>query len=415
MIPDQKRKRLQSLNTHCRIWPPAFEYKQRGHERLMLTSSTLASTSSSGARSTIHEHLPRSVAALVEKWREEVTVPSVHGSHNAATNTQLEFERGRGPSVTENVSTFRKPATPQKRTYGLKRVPKGMPPEVAKESGFRATAPAVSDNIPQHTSLAAVEGNPMFYNRDSSPNAHLPGMRDFTRSPEGANNMTTSTSTRSVASTTLARGYMTPTSPPVPGSSAQLPPRSLEGSDQENSPARSGNPNALWRTHVMHSERTGDLLDFSAARQKMSNAQSRMPPQARNAVRKSGIRRPVSQRTEDIRSGKAANESLQIADEIKSRTAKNTMNQQKVPSGEDAAHGDAAVMKSFEAAAVNMLMLARSCTGTVTLEVDIGRILIRPQDVAQDYRRGIFTAREWSYVFPSGQEAGFRETMFSDM
>lgn len=362
----------------------------------------------------MHEHLPHSVAALVEKWREEVTVLSVHGSHNVAPNTQLEFERGRGSSVTENFSTFTKPAAPQKRTYGLKRVPKGMPPEVAKESGFRATAPAVSDSMSQHSSLAAVEGNPNFHNRGSSPDARLPGMPDLTHSPEGANNITTSTSTQCVASTTLAHGNMTPTSPPVPGSSAQLPTRSLGGSDQENSPARSGNSNPLWKTHVMHSERTGDLLDFSAAARKMSNVQSRMLPQARNAVRKSEIRRPVSQRT-DIRSGKAANESLQIADEIESRTAKNTMNQQKVPSGEDAAHGDAAVTKSFEAAAVNMLMLARSCTGNVTLEVDIGRILIQPQDVAQDYRKGIFTAHEWSYVFPSGQEAGFRETMFSDM
>ena len=444
VIVDQKRKRLQSLNKDCRIWPPEYEHKPHGHVGLILTNSTLASTSSSGDRSIIHEQLPRSITALVERWREEVTVPSVHGSHTAVTNTQLEQESGRG---LHSGNTFMKPATPQKRTYGLKRVPKGMPaPERTEQSvhhselssaaassenvllrpssansiggsfGFRATAPAASVSMSQLDSFAAVEGDQASHNhnRDGSPNARLPGIPNLARSPE-ANNIVALISTRSVASTTLAHGNITPTGPPAFGSSAQLPTRSLGGSEQESSPTQSENSNPLWRTRVMQSERTGDLLDFSDVTQRPSSMRSRMPVQARTATRRSEIRRPVSQRIEGSRSGKTSGERLQIANEIGSRTAKHTMNQQKLASGEGAAKGDAAVTKGFEAAATNVLKLARSYNGIVTLEVDIGRILIRPQDVAQDYRKSLFTADEWSSVFPSGHEAGFRETLFLNM
>lgn len=445
VIPDQKRKCLQSLKANCRIWLPEYEYKPRGHERLMLTNSTLASTSSEGDRSTIHEHVPRSIAALVERWREEVTVPSVHGSHTAAINTQLEFESGRGSSAIESANTFTKPATPHKRTYGLKRVPKGMPvPESTEQSTHHSelsSAAASSENIPlrsimadstgdspslrtnaaaasvsmsQHDWFAAVEGTQAFHNRDTSPNARLSGTLDLSRSVEASKNITL-TSSRSIASITLARENIPPNGPTVPGSSAQLPTRSVGGSEQEDGSAQSENSTPPWRTRVMHSERTGDLVNFSDARARPSNIQTRMPVQARNAIRRSDIRRPIIQRTEDSNSGKAANERMQVTNEVVSRTAKHTMSQQKLASGDGAGKGDAGVTKGFEAAATKMLKLARSCNGIVTLEVDIGRILVRPQDVAQDHRRGLFTTDEWSSVFPSGQEAGFRETLFSNM
>ena len=445
VIPDQKRKSIQSLNTHSRIWSPEYEYKPRGDERLMLTNSTLPSTGSSDDRSIVHEHLPRSIAALVERWREEVTAPSVHDSHTAATNTERQSDSGIGPSATESVNTFIKPAGTQKRMYGLKRVPKGMPnsestdksaqplelPSAAASSeyvpfrpiaidstggspGLMTTAPAASVGMSQHNSFAAVEGNRTINNRDDLSNAHLLGVPYLTHSSE-VNNDITVTGTRSVASTTLAHGNMTPTGPPVFGSSAQLPTRSSGGSEQENRRFHSGNSTPLWRTHVMHSQRTGDLVNLSDAAQRPSNTRSRMPVQSRTATRRSEIWRPVSQRTEDDSSGNTANERLEIANEVESRTARQTMNQQKVSLGEGSAKGDAAITKGFEAAAINVLKLARSYNGMVTLEVDIGRILVRPQDVAQDYRKGLFTADEWSYVFPSGQESGFRETLFSNM
>lgn len=443
VISDQKLKRLQSLNTHCRIWPLEYEYKPRGHERLMLTNSTLASTSSSGDRSTAHEHVPHSLAAVVERWREEVTAPSGHGVITAATSSQPGFDNGRGSSATESVNVFAKPAMPQRRTYGLKRVPKGIPiletteqsahqtelssvaasgenlplrPVRAESIGvspcLRTTAPAASVNVSQPDWLAAVEGNQAHHH--SSINAYLPGMPYLIRSPE-ANNNISSTSARSVASTTLAKGDITPTGPLVLGQPTQPPTRSLGCSEPEDEVVRGGNSIPPWRTRVMHSERTVDLVHNLEAAQRPSNMRSRMPIQAQTPIRRSDIRRPVQQRTGDVGSAKAANERLQASNEVDSRNVKHTMKQQKLATSEGAAKGDAAVAKSFEVAATHMLKLARSCNGIVTLEVDIGRILVRSQDVAQDYRKGLFTADEWPSIFPAGQEAGFRETLFSNM
>lgn len=445
VIPDQKCKRLQSLNTHCRIWPLEYEYKPRGHERLMLTNSTLASTSSSGDRSTVPEHLTHTLTALVERWREEITAPSIHGPLTAATNTQPGFDSGRGPSAIESGNISTNPAMPQKRTYGLKRVPKGMPilesteqsahqtelssvaassenlplrPVTANSTdtspGLQTAAPAASVNVSQPDWLAAVEGNQAPHDRNISLNAHLPDMPYLTRSSE-ANSKFSLTSTRSVASTTLAKRDIIRTGPPVSGQSPQLPTRSLGGSGQEDRSVQGGNSIPPWRTRVMHSERTVDLVKTLGATQKPSNIRSRMQIQAQTPIQRSDIRRPMSQRTGDVGSAKAADERLEAANEVGSRNAKHTMNQRKLAASEGVAKGDAAVAKSFETAATNMLKLARSGNGIVTLEVDIGRILVRPQDVAQDYRKGLFTADEWPSVFPSGQEAGFRETLFSNM
>lgn len=440
VTPDQKCKRVQSLNIHCRIWPLEFEYKPRGHERLMLTNSTLASTSSSGDRSTVPHHLPHSLAALVERWREEVTAPSIHGPLTAVSNTQPGFDSGRGPSAVESVNISTKPAMPQKKTYRLKRVPKGMPiletteqsahqteissvaassenlplrPVTANSTdtapGLQTAAPAASINASQPDWLAAVEGNQAHHDRNGSLNAHLPDMPYVTRSSEALNKYS-STSTRSIA-----KRDITPNGPPIPGQSPQLPARSLGGSEQEDRSVQGGNSTPPWRTCVMHSERTIDIVKTLRATQRPSNMRSRTQIQAQTPIQRSDIRRPISQRTRDVGSAEAADESLQAVNEVESRNAKYTMNQQKLAASEGATKGDAAVAKSFEVAATNMLKLARSCNGIVALEVNIGRILVRPGDVAQDYRKGIFTADEWPSVFPSGHEAGFRETLFSNM
>ena len=440
-VPDQKYKCLQSPNKHCRIWAPEYEYKPRGHESLRLTNSTLASTSISSEKSIIHEHLPQSKAALVEKWREGITAPVAHGSPSGAGDAQLDSAR-KCPSAIENFNGFVTRSTPPKRTYGLKRVPKGMPvPEKTEQyihpsaqptaavpnenapldkttddyRGVLQSAPDPAVNKSQQDLFNVGEANRVSFDHGVSSMNRLLGTPRFSRTPEANNNYNALIGTWPIASATLAHESITPANTPVLGPSPQLPTRSPRTSIRESGSVQDKPLNSSWKTRVVHSEPTGNLVDFSDATQRPSNIRSGTPAQGWNPTRRSEIWRPAPQRVENTRSGNATNERLQPVSEIESRTAKRTMNQQKDAPGEDAAKGDAAVLKRLEAAAIDTLELARSHNGIVALEVDIGRVLVRSRDVSQDHRKGLFTADEWTSVFPSGQQSGFRDTIFTNM
>ncbi|KAL8842707.1 MAG: hypothetical protein Q9170_000363 [Blastenia crenularia] len=99
-------------------------------------------------------------------------------------------------------------------------------------------------------------------------------------------------------------------------------------------------------------------------------------------------------------------ERVQSSSEVLSRQVHQTMNQKmaKPP-------GQASLLKGIESAAIRLLQSVRAFKGVVTLEVDIGRILIKDENNAIGRT---FTFSEWSSVFAS-QSGSKVETMFTDI
>ena len=119
------------------------------------------------------------------------------------------------------------------------------------------------------------------------------------------------------------------------------------------------------------------------------------------------------------RDGKPGNEATIVADKlrdttkVKARDLKHTMNQKKASTRAPVA-GDTALVKSFEAATVQLLALTLPRTGRIGFAVDIGRLLIKQQGSSTEFRNRSFKTSEFSSVLPAGSATDFTP-MFTNM
>ena len=95
------------------------------------------------------------------------------------------------------------------------------------------------------------------------------------------------------------------------------------------------------------------------------------------------------------------------------RDLKYTMNQKKAPK-QAFTGGDTALVRSFEEAITQLLVLAVPRTGRLVLAVDIGRLLIDQQYGLTGFKNRSFKTSEFSSVLPKGRPTGF-EPIFTDI
>ena len=106
-------------------------------------------------------------------------------------------------------------------------------------------------------------------------------------------------------------------------------------------------------------------------------------------------------------------ERIQRVNESETRQLKRTMNQQK-PSAQTGA-GQNALLTSMGADATKILQRARSSSGLVKLEVNLGRILVDHQTGSPDFQNQPFSPAQWSRVFAKQDGTYKLETIFVEM
>lgn len=102
-------------------------------------------------------------------------------------------------------------------------------------------------------------------------------------------------------------------------------------------------------------------------------------------------------------------ERVQRESEVDTRSIKRTMHQKK-PATLAGSSNTLATYKNFELATTEVLKLAQKAQGPVTLQMEIGRILIGPQPSYSDVKKRPFAVADWSLVFPGGRKL---ETLFT--
>ena len=106
-------------------------------------------------------------------------------------------------------------------------------------------------------------------------------------------------------------------------------------------------------------------------------------------------------------------ERVQPVNEVDTRQIRRTMNQHKAST--QVGSGNAALLRCMESRATQILQSARSCTGHVQLEVNLGRILVNHQTGAAEFKRQPFLPGQWPRVFPTEEGNGKLETVFTEM
>lgn len=97
-------------------------------------------------------------------------------------------------------------------------------------------------------------------------------------------------------------------------------------------------------------------------------------------------------------------EQVQRESEVDTRSVKRTMHQRKPASLAGSSNTLATLYKNFELATVDILKLAQKAQGPVTLQMEIGRILIGPQPSYSEIKKRPFAVIDWSLVFPGGRK-----------
>lgn len=103
-------------------------------------------------------------------------------------------------------------------------------------------------------------------------------------------------------------------------------------------------------------------------------------------------------------------ERVQRESEVDTRSVKRTMNQKKPALLAGSSNSLATFYKNFELASTEILKLAQKAQGPLTLQMEIGRILIGPQSSSSEVKKKPFAVSDWSLVFPGGRKV---ETPFT--
>lgn len=103
-------------------------------------------------------------------------------------------------------------------------------------------------------------------------------------------------------------------------------------------------------------------------------------------------------------------ERVQRESEFDTRSIKPTMNQKKPALLAGSSNTLATLYKNFELATTEILKLAQKAQGPVTLQMEIGRILISPQPSHSEIKKRPFAVIDWSLIFPGGRKL---ETLFT--
>ena len=103
-------------------------------------------------------------------------------------------------------------------------------------------------------------------------------------------------------------------------------------------------------------------------------------------------------------------ERVQRESEVDTRSVKRTMHQNKPALVGGSSNTLATLYKNFELATTEILKLAQKAQGPVTLQMEIGRILIGPQPSSLEVKKRPFAVIDWSLVFPGGRKL---ETLFT--
>lgn len=104
---------------------------------------------------------------------------------------------------------------------------------------------------------------------------------------------------------------------------------------------------------------------------------------------------------------------LQQVNEVETRQIRHTMNQQKAST--QMGSGNTALLRSFESSVSQILRCTRSHVGHVKLRANLGRILINHQTGSAEFKKQPFSPSQWPRVFPSQEEIGSLETVFTEM
>ena len=97
-------------------------------------------------------------------------------------------------------------------------------------------------------------------------------------------------------------------------------------------------------------------------------------------------------------------EQVQRESEVDTRSVKRTMHQRKPASLAGSSNTLATLYKNFELATTEILKLAQRAQGPVTLQMEIGRILIAPLQSYSEIKKRPFAVIDWSLVFPGGRK-----------
>lgn len=103
-------------------------------------------------------------------------------------------------------------------------------------------------------------------------------------------------------------------------------------------------------------------------------------------------------------------ERVQHESEVDTRSVKRTMHQRKPAALAGSSNTLATLYKNFELATTEILKLAQKAQGPVTLQMEIGRILIGPPPGHSEIKKRPFAVIDWSLVFPGGRK---QETPFT--
>lgn len=97
-------------------------------------------------------------------------------------------------------------------------------------------------------------------------------------------------------------------------------------------------------------------------------------------------------------------ERIQRESEVDTRSVKRTMNQKKPALLAGSSNNLATLYKNLELASTEILKLAQKAQGPLTLQMEIGRILIGPQPSSSEVKKKPFAVSDWSWVFPGGRK-----------
>lgn len=95
-------------------------------------------------------------------------------------------------------------------------------------------------------------------------------------------------------------------------------------------------------------------------------------------------------------------ERVQRQSEADTRSLKRTMNQQKPAPLAGSSNSLAMLYKNFELATTDILLLAQKAQGPLSLQMEIGRILINPGP--SEFKKKPFQVGEWPLAFPGGRK-----------
>ena len=147
---------------------------------------------------------------------------------------------------------------------------------------------------------------------------------------------------------------------------------------KQNTLADDASPNPHWQRQTVLSARVGKLIDVAAL-------------------------------------GSRVQEKVQSRSEYETRSIKRTMEQKKPASFAGSSSSPAILLRNFEMAVKGILGAAQKSQGPLDLQMEIGRILIKPQSGVSEHKRKQFSPGQWSTVFPLNIKTEKHETTFTNM